>query len=72
MNCCDEYGQCTQGFNCPARACKSLETLAMTTATRYRPGVPPVFEFDPQTLESFVLALDQDRGLTKPKKYHEF
>jgi len=19
MNCCDDYGKCTQGYNCPAR-----------------------------------------------------
>ena len=22
MNCCDEYGECNQGRNCPARAAK--------------------------------------------------
>ena len=27
MNCCDEYGNCNQGRNCPARATNSKPSL---------------------------------------------
>jgi len=28
MNCCDDYGKCTQGYNCPARGkCKKETSL---------------------------------------------
>lgn len=29
MNCCDDYGQCTQGDNCPARAFNDVVTHGM-------------------------------------------
>jgi hypothetical protein len=25
MNCCDEYGNCTQGNNCPVRMARALQ-----------------------------------------------
>jgi hypothetical protein len=25
MNCCDEYGNCTQGHDCPVRIARSLQ-----------------------------------------------
>jgi len=72
MNCCDDYGQCTQGANCPVRENNSIESLAKSTATRYRPGAPPMFEFDTQALKSFVLALDFNRSMTKRNPYFNF
>ncbi|MDP2227408.1 MAG: hypothetical protein Q8J78_08020 [Moraxellaceae bacterium] len=41
MNCCNDYGKCTGGYKCPARAECSLPCSAPTAQQRYpfAPGV---------------------------------
>lgn len=34
MNCCDEYGKCTQGDNCPARCCNGNCNQGRSCPTR--------------------------------------
>lgn len=36
MNCCDDYGRCSQGFNCPARTKMEAEIEAEMAARRER------------------------------------
>ena len=37
MNCCDEYGQCTQGRDCPVRTEVTLQSALLDSRTARPP-----------------------------------